>query len=277
MRVGLLTGKPDHPLLAATTALLTADGHLVETLAPDANQPANPADVYLLKARTPAAISLARALEAHGIPVLNSADSTEFCQDRVHMAQWADRSSLPFPATIEWPNLRDLPEQLDGPLVIKSRHSRRDDLVARVTTLEQLQALAETWPDEPVVVQDFAPGTGWDHKLWVVAGKVFAALRHSELTEGTRQPDRPLTGPHPWAELALRTGEAFGLDVYGVDLLEVDGEPLIVDINAFPGIRGQEGAAQALAARVLEQIPPRRLSDHARTAAEDRSDAVALR
>jgi ribosomal protein S6--L-glutamate ligase len=47
-------------------------------------------------------------------------------------------------------------------------------------------------------------------------------------------------------------GEVFGLDVYGVDLLDAGGgAPLIVDINAFPGIRGQAGAPEALAALAL--------------------------
>uniref|UniRef100_UPI000831E5BC ATP-grasp domain-containing protein n=1 Tax=Nocardia jejuensis TaxID=328049 RepID=UPI000831E5BC len=246
MRVGLLTSNPDHPVLAAAAVLLSDQGHRVETLAPDAECPADPADVYLLKARTPAAIELARSLQDRGITVLNSAAATEFCQDRLRMARLADDAGLPFAVTTGWPDLRSVPAHLDGPLVIKSRRSRRNDLVARVTGRDQLHALAAEWPDEPVVVQDFTPGTGWDHKLWVIGGEVFAALRHSELTTGPRQADRQLPGAHPWADLALVTGEVFGLDIYGVDLLEVDGEPLIIDVNAFPGVRGPEGAARAL-------------------------------
>lgn len=51
--------------------------------------------------------------------------------------------------------------------------------------------------------------------------------------------------------MALRAGEVFGLDVYGVDLLDGPGEPVVVDVNAFPGIRGQAGAPEALAALAL--------------------------
>ncbi|UFS96672.1 ATP-grasp domain-containing protein [Nocardia huaxiensis] len=252
MRIGLLTANADHPLLAATAALLVEGGHRVETLSPTAGLPARLADVYLLKARTPAAIRLARTLERHGIPVLNSAAATEFCQDRVDMARRAVAAGLPFPATAAWSRLGNLTGPLERPLVVKSRRSRRDDLVRRVADAAELRALARLWPDEPVVLQDWVPGTGWDHKLWVVAGQVFAALRQSEFTSGTRVPDQPLTGSHPWAELALRVGEVFGLEVYGVDLLESEGKPVIIDVNAFPGMRGQDGAAHALAARTLE-------------------------
>lgn len=46
----------------------------------------------------------------------------------------------------------------------------------------------------------------------------------------------------------------FSLDVYGVDIIDSGhGAPLIVDINAFPGIRGQSGAPEALAALALSR------------------------
>ncbi|MRH91487.1 alpha-L-glutamate ligase [Nocardia sp. SYP-A9097] len=251
MRIGLLTANPGHPLLAATTSLLTADGHRIEHLAPNAvAPPSDPADIYLLKARTPAALALARALEDTGVPVLNSAAATEFCQDRAYMAQRAEEAGFPFARTTVLPN----PGQLDDferPLVVKSRHSRRGDLVTRIADAAELEVVRRRWFDEPIVVQDFTPGTGWDHKLWVIGDRVFAALRQSEFAPEPRLPDRHSSIPHPWADLALAVGEAFDLQVYGVDILEVAGSPLIVDVNAFPGMRGQSRAPQALAARVL--------------------------
>lgn len=54
------------------------------------------------------------------------------------------------------------------------------------------------------------------------------------------------------------TGAAFALDVYGVDVIDAgDGTPLIVDVNAFPGIRGQGGAPEALAALALRRAAER--------------------
>ncbi|MEU9003346.1 hypothetical protein AB0D15_15535, partial [Streptomyces sp. NPDC048551] len=82
MRAGLITPDAGHPLLAATARLLTAAGHAVEVLDPAAGAAAatgRPADVYLLKSRTPAALDLARELERRGAPVLNSAAPTRRC------------------------------------------------------------------------------------------------------------------------------------------------------------------------------------------------------
>jgi ribosomal protein S6--L-glutamate ligase len=269
MRICLLTPEPDHPLLAAARALLTPR-HRVESLDPAVADPAaltpgTAADVYLLKSRTPRALALARHLEALGAPVINSAAATELCQDRTRMAAVAVAAGLPFAPTGTHGSIGELTGALadaDFPLVVKSRHSRRHDLVAKAEDRARLLRLADRWPDEPVVVQPFAANSGWDQKLWVIAGQVFAARRRSELAVADRGPAEPLAPgdlPAERIDVVLRAGEAFGLDVYGVDLLDGPGEPLIVDINAFPGIRGQEGAPQALAALALRVATAGRL------------------
>lgn len=261
MRIGLITSDPGHPLLAATAALL-GDEHTVRTLDPEtaaesAEAAEPPADVYLLKARTPRAIALARALEGRGARVLNSAAATELCQDRTAMAERALRAGLPFAATRTHPSLTQLAAEsatfgLHAPVVVKSRHSRKRDLVARVDSAARLRELAAAHPEEPVVVQDFAPNSGWDHKLWAIGDRVFAALRRSELSPEGRGPTLPLAPdrlPPGWSALVRRVGEVFALDVYGVDVIDTgDGAPLIVDVNAFPGVRDQPGAPEALAA-----------------------------
>ncbi|MEV5376653.1 alpha-L-glutamate ligase [Streptomyces nondiastaticus] len=258
MRIGLLTPSPGHPLLAAATALLTPRHDVVALDPSTAPDPAagDLADVYLLKTRTPRALAFARRLEERGAPVLNSAGSTAQCQDRTAMADVALRAGLPFVATATEPSLAGLAARgdLSYPVVIKSRHSRRDDLVARVDDPVRLAVLAAEWGDEPVVVQRFTPNDGWDHKLWVVGDHVFAGLRRSELAPpaGTGTESLPTDRlPAGWLDVVRRAGEAFALDVYGVDLLDVGGTPLIVDVNAFPGIRGQSGAPEALATLTL--------------------------
>ncbi|MFI6847368.1 alpha-L-glutamate ligase [Kitasatospora sp. NBC_00085] len=261
MRICLLTPDPGHPLLAAATAALLAADHQVETVDPTGDDtppaerlgPGPLADVYLLKARTPQALALARHLEEYGAPVVNSAAATAFCQDRTAMADLAHRAGLPFASTRTAASLAELADA-EYPMVVKSRHSRRHDLVARVDGPDRLTALAERWPGEPVIAQPYLANTGWDQKLWVVDGQVFCERRRSELAVD----DRPAGGrfgpaelPADRAELALRVGRVFGLDVYGVDLLDGPAEPVIVDVNAFPGIRGQAGAPEALAELAL--------------------------
>ncbi|MFR9793673.1 ATP-grasp domain-containing protein [Streptomyces sp. MB22_4] len=260
MRIGLITSDPSHPLLSLTTALLAPD-HQVDVLDPRTPPPVPEplADVYLLKARTPPALALARTLERRHACVINSAAATELCQDRTSMAALALGSGLPFAATRTFSTLARLASgpALSGPAVVKSRHSRRHDVVARVDSPAQLRDLAAAHPDEPVVVQDLVPNDGWDHKLWAIGDRLFAGLRRSELSPEGRGPTQALRLddlPPGWTALVHRVGEVFSLDVYGVDIIDSGhGAPLIVDINAFPGIRGQSGAPEALAALALSR------------------------
>ncbi|WP_369357808.1 RimK family alpha-L-glutamate ligase [Streptomyces sp. cg2] len=272
MRVGMISADPGHPLLSAAAGVLRGAGHRVTFAGPDGVVPfpgpdgpdrleSGPlADVYLLKARTPDALALAARLEERGAPVVNSVEATARCQDRVGMAEVARTAGLPFAETLRTATVGALASaapDLRFPLVLKSRHSRRDDLVARVDTAAELVELATAWREEPVIVQEFTANSGWDHKLWIVGGQPFAARRRSELAPGGRGPNLPLPPaalPAAWIESALHVGEVFGLEVYGVDVLHAGaGVPLIVDINAFPGVRGQAGAPEALAELALHR------------------------
>ena len=258
MRIDLITSEPDHPLLAATCALLGVE-HEVGTLDGETvgEVPGPLADVYLLKSRTPRALALARRLERRGARVVNAASATALCQDRTSMAERARRAGLPFARTRTFATLAQLAAGpgLSGPVVVKSRHSRKHDLVVRLDDDAQLREFAASRPHEPVVVQEFAPNSGWDHKLWAIGDRHFAALRRSELSpegQGITLPLAPDDVPLGWPALVRRVGEVFALDVYGVDVIDTgDGVPLIVDINAFPGVRGQPGAPEALAALTL--------------------------
>ena len=139
---------------------------------------------------------------------------------------------------------------------MKSRYSRRGDLVVKVHNVEEIQALAPQWSQEPVLLQEFAGGDGWDIKVWVIGQQVFAARRRTPLERPTTLEDFPLLAgdvPNEWAQVALEIGRVFELRLYGVDLLMTAHGPLIVDVNAFPGFRGVHGASSALVA-LVEQL-----------------------
>jgi glutathione synthase/RimK-type ligase-like ATP-grasp enzyme/aminoglycoside phosphotransferase (APT) family kinase protein len=273
MRICLLTDKPDHPLLVEVVSLLGAR-HTIDVVDPETKEvdpggprlAATPADVYLLKSRTRDALSFARAVEHCGGQVVNGASATRACQDRSFVADRAHRADLPFPYTYSFARLSGLisyvsqPGTLRFPLIVKSRWSRRGDLVARVNGLAQLEALNANWSREPVVVQTFIPNTGWDHKLWVVGSEVFAGLRPSPLESAASAATielAPARLPAGWVDLARRVGEIFDLEVYGVDILATRRRPVIVDVNAFPGCRGVPGAPAALAALVEDILTKR--------------------
>jgi ribosomal protein S6--L-glutamate ligase len=175
------------------------------------------------------------------------------------MAQRMEEADLPWPHTRSFTTLdallkhQDVLSTLSFPLIIKSYYSHRGDLVGKIDTLEELHALASQWSQEPIVLQDYAAGDGWDIKLWVIDKHIFAARRRTPLEPNAPKEDIPLTAeelPKDWAAITLEIGRLFDLRLYGVDLLMTAHGPIIVDVNSFPGFRGVPGADDALVALV---------------------------
>lgn len=254
---------PNHPIIGAalTTLKNNHDVRLLDVrgLMPEeaiAHEQAYPlADLYLLKSHAIQALELAHHLEQQGAKVMNSWESSLACQNRVQMSQRMKEAGLPWPQTQAFPSLQHLLEQhellatMNFPVIIKSFYSYRGDLVGKIDTVKELQALKQQWGDEPVVLQEFAAGDGWDIKIWVVGEHIYAARRRTPLATNASKEDIPIAAsqlPGEWLTITREVGRVFQLRLYGLDLLSTQHGPMIVDINAFPGFRGVPGADEAL-------------------------------
>lgn len=261
---------PHHPVIGVALHELSAT-HTVRLLdvrrLPSAQAIAqeemhSQADLYLLKSHAPQALDVAHHLEQRGAFVVNSWTASVTCQDRVLMAQCMHNADLSWPHTWNFATLEDVLGRdevlstLPFPLMIKSRYSQRRDLVAKVHTVEALQALAPQWSQEPVLLQEFVAGDGWDIKVWVIDQQIFASRRRTPLEPHTLKEDYPLSAeelPNEWVQVTLKIGRVFNLRLYGVDLLMTERGLIIVDVNAFPGFRGVRSASSALVA-LVEQL-----------------------
>jgi glutathione synthase/RimK-type ligase-like ATP-grasp enzyme len=80
----------------------------------------------------------------------------------------------------------------------------------------------------------------------MIGDEVFAVRKPFAADSFTR-PGRPCPVSEAVREIALRSGEAFGLGLFGLDLIESPDGPVVVDVNYFPGYKGVEGAAPLIA------------------------------
>jgi ribosomal protein S6--L-glutamate ligase len=264
MNICLIMDNPEtprHPVIAVALQKLS-NRHTVRLLdvrnlsgeqAIEQEQANIPADLYLLKSHAPQALEVAQYLEGQGRQVVNSWASSVACQDRVLMTERMEKAHLPWPHTEFFPSLgyllgqSDLLEKLAFPLIIKSHYSHRGDLVGKVDSAEELKALAPQWSQEPIVLQEFAAGDGWDIKLWVIDEEIFAARRRTPLDPHASKEDIVINElPTEWVQIIQAIGKTFDLHLYGVDLLMTAQGPIIIDVNSFPGFRGVPGADDAL-------------------------------
>ena len=217
------------------------------------------ADIYLLKSHTSQALHVAHHLEQRGALVVNSWASSSACRDRMRMIQLMSGAHLPCPPTWSFPSWdhargRDsVLSTLRFPLMVKSRYSYRGDLVGKVHTVEELEALAGRWKEEPFVLQQIVPADGWDIKMWVIDRQIFAARRRTPFEAQAPGDDVAIPAeqlPTEWRSMTWEIGRIFRLRLYGADLLTTEHGPVVVDVNSFPGFRGVAGADSALVSLV---------------------------
>jgi ribosomal protein S6--L-glutamate ligase len=202
-------------------------------------------DLYMLKSHTELALSLAGVLAALGARLLNPYASCITTQDKIVASRRLRAAGVPTPrcwVTGDLDLMRPIVEET--PLIVKPHRGHRGAGISIVRNASDLAALGP--PDGPVLIQEHVAGTGEDVKVYVVGENVFAVRKEFSPTSFTR-PGRSCPVSAELREIALSCGRALGLGLYGLDVLETDEGPVVVDANYFPGYKGVPGVAPLIA------------------------------
>lgn len=253
MRIELLLVRrvPDRPspLLVELAGRLRDRGHHVsgfvveEALLPV--DPGRDGTLYLLKSHTETALSVAASLHAGGARVFNPLPACTTAQDKVLANQRLAAAGVAVPDTwVTGEPSAARPLLDDGPLVIKPGRGHRGIGVQVVRTPHELAAVPS--PSGPVVVQRLVEGPGYDLKVYVAGGRVWAVRKAFDGASFTR-PGEPVLVTRAVRELADRIRDVSGLGLFGFDVIESPHGPVVVDLNYFPGYKGCEGVAGPMA------------------------------
>jgi ribosomal protein S6--L-glutamate ligase len=202
-------------------------------------------DLYLLKSHTELSLSLAGVLDTLGARLLNPYACCIATQDKIVAARRLRAGGVPAPrswVTGDLALLRPVVQQT--PLIVKPHRGHRGAGISIVRDEAELAAL--DLPDRPVLVQELVAGDGEDVKVYVVGDDVFAVRKEFSPTSFTR-PGRACEVGTELRDLALSCGRILGLGLYGLDVLETESGPVVVDVNYFPGYKGVPGAAPLIA------------------------------
>ncbi|HJT58758.1 MAG TPA: hypothetical protein VJ761_19770 [Ktedonobacteraceae bacterium] len=235
-------------------------GHAVDVLEPQAmvtclNDLAQQGyDAYVLKSLADGpGLSILEAAEAVGIPTINNSRSIRLVRDKAVASAFARAHGLPIPPTyfVAHPRLlKQIPES-DYPIVVKPSNGSSCRGIYRLNSpadLTQLE-IAEA-NDSFFLAQRYAENSGFDMKVYVTGTEVYSAIaKKSPLHSNVEEHFVPLT-PQV-RKLALQVGKLFGLDIYGVDIVETPLGPAILDINDFPSFGGVPRAVIRVSEYVL--------------------------
>lgn len=213
-------------------------------------------------------LAVVRQLETLGVYTVNGSRAIAESRDKMRCLQILSQAGIQVPPTIlthSVRNLRAIVSAAGGlPIVLKVLQGTQgrgvmlvDSPISLISVMETLKAL-----DEDVLVQQFiAKGAGRDYRAFVVGDKVVAAMmRTAAAGEFRANIHRGGEGqlvklPKEFERVAIRSAQILGLQIAGVDLMEGDHGPVVLEVNSSPGFEGIEKATGLnIAAAIVRHI-----------------------
>ena len=218
-------------------------------------------DAYVLKTVSDGpGLSILEAAEAAGIPTINHSRSIRLVRDKAVATSYAYSYGLPIPLTyfVAHPGLLKQIPWGDYPLVVKPNNGSSSRGIYRVDSPADLEMvkIAEA-KARFFLAQQYVENSGFDIKLYVAGTEVFAVAKRSPLHPDVKVEKRLIPMTLELRNMALNVGKLFGLDIYGLDVVETSHGPMVVDINDFPSF-GQVPHAVALVSSHIVYIAAHR-------------------
>jgi len=203
-------------------------------------------DLYVLKKTSDLALSMAGALHAQSAAIVNPYPVTVALRDKIISSRILQSAGVPTPATYVVSHRDRLAPLLnEGPLVVKPCQDGCGFGVRVVWTVAELADVPAG--KEPVIAQRYHPPQGRDRKIYSIGGRLFGVEKIFPARTEEEKHGEPFTPSRELREIALRCGRAFGIDLYGVDIIESEGKPYVVDMSSIPGFKGVPDASSHLA------------------------------
>ncbi len=212
--------------------------------------------------------AVVRQFEQMDVYTPNTANGISNSRDKLRAIQILSRHNIGMPATTFARDRADvLPaiERVGGaPVVIKLLEGTQGIGVILAPDTHVAEAIIETLQStkQNVLIQRFvAESKGRDIRALVVGDRVVAAMRRVAQGEEFRsnvhrggQVERVELDP-AYEETAVRSAQIMGLRVAGVDMLESDDGPSVMEVNSSPGLEGIETATNLdVAGAIIDYI-----------------------
>lgn len=211
--------------------------------------------------------SIVKQFELNGVFSTARALGIIRARNKVRTLQIMSHRQIPIPETLFSINPDNIEEQIKilggTPVVIKLQEGTHGLGVILAETKKSAKSIIDTFykMDTSILLQKFiSEANGEDIRIFVVGDRVIASMKRTSPVEEFR------SNVHRGAEatsvkisekekhIALEAAKNLGLGVAGVDLIRSSKGPLLLEVNASPGLHGIETATGINVAREIVQF-----------------------
>jgi ribosomal protein S6--L-glutamate ligase len=212
--------------------------------------------------------AVVRQFEQMDVYTPNTANGITNARDKLRATQILSRHNIGMPATAFVRNRADVRPAIErvggAPVVIKLLEGTQGIGVILAPEAKVAEAIIETLhsTNQNVLIQRFiAESRGRDIRALVVGDRVVAAMRRSANGDEFRSnvhrggSVEPVDLSPEYVRAAVRSAQIMGLKIAGVDMLEGNDGPLVMEVNSSPGLQGIEAATKLdVAGAIIDYI-----------------------
>ena len=198
-------------------------------------------------------MDLLHRLERLGMYVLNPPAAIERSVDKFYALALLEEAGLPVPRTVVAESADAVLQafrELGGDVVVKPIFGSRGIGSTRVTDKDVAERIfrALEFNHQVAYIQEFVLHGNYDFRIFILGGKVLASMRR--VAENWKTNVSQGAAPEPYkpsreiASLAIKAAETVGCQVAGVDILETEKGPLVIELNSQPGWKGLQSVTE---------------------------------
>jgi glutathione synthase/RimK-type ligase-like ATP-grasp enzyme len=195
-----------------------------------------------------------------GLKVIDDPDSIQICANKIHQYELFEKYDVPRIPTmflnkdeLHHKRINEIFDKLGKPVVIKAPYTSFSRYVEKVACETSFRDVAKRFfkKSDVLAIQKFTP-TAFDWRVGVLGNEVLYVCKYmipkGKWKHGAKLRGKPTvvwgrtealdrqTAPPKLLEVALKACSVVGKGLYGVDLKEVNGDYVVVEVNDNPSI-----------------------------------------
>jgi glutathione synthase/RimK-type ligase-like ATP-grasp enzyme len=198
---------------------------------------------------------MARRAESEGLSVLDTPEAILKCGNKVFLAELLQSAKIPTPITVIVTSEKDktIEKKIGFPCVLKIPDSSFSQGVVKVNDKEELKTNLKAMfkQSDLIIAQEFVP-TDFDWRIGILDNQVLFACRyymakgHWQIYNWESKKNSDTTGnfdnvaladvPKHIIETSLKATKLIGNGLFGVDIKDINGKGVVIEINDNPNI-----------------------------------------